>query len=79
MSYKVSNIPCPHYIQVIHDELFNLVEQSNREQSISKLRMIRKRIDYLSYTKKRILKAMRKHYDKTTFEETFYNFYYVDE
>ena len=78
MPYKASDLPRPHYIQVIHDELLTLVEQSNKEHNLNKLYGIHKRVDHLVDKKKKILKAMRKNYDKTTFERTFNDFYHVD-
>ena len=72
MPYRVSPLPYPHYIQVIHDKLLLLVEESSACYSISRLREIGKQIDELANLKKQILDAMRKHYDRRTFEELFY-------
>lgn len=76
-TWQISDIPYPHYIQVIHDELLILAEQTNREHNLNKLCTIHKRVNYLLDKKKKILKAMKKHYDKTTFNKIFYNFYYT--
>ena len=79
MPYRVSPLPYPHYIQVIHDKLLLLVNESSACDSISRLREIGKQIDELANLKKQILDAMRKHYDRRTFAQLFFEWYYEED
>ena len=80
MPYRKSQLATPHYIQVIRDEMNVIMNEALKDDTTyERTEELHKRTKELAYKKRQILDAMRKHYDRRTFAQLFFEWYYEED